>query len=153
MSGGPQSQRFLPENIVPFDEVIFLLWFKKGSHITHVRNHLENEITLYFCKVNHLENELMFSTSEYIKCSISCLLHFHSMTLNVNLGSRFKHMEHVFHLPVFMCVFTWYSHPLTHAVGRTRVPHVLGWGGVVWARRGVWGGACVPANTHTHVHD
>lgn len=49
-----------------------------------------------------------------------------------------------------MCVFTWYTHPLTHAVGRPRVPHVLRWGGVVWARRRVGGGACVPANTHTH---
>lgn len=45
-------------------------------------------------------------------------------------------------------MFTWYSHPLTHVVGRTRVPHVLRWGGVVWARRGVWGSACVPARTH-----
>lgn len=44
------------------------------------------------------------------------------------------------------CVFTWYSHPLTHTVGRTCVPHVLRWGGVVWARRGIWSGACVPAS-------
>lgn len=68
----------------------------------------------------------------------------------MKLGAPCKHMEDVFHLPVFMCVFTWYSHPLTHAVGRTRVPHVLGWGRVVWARRGVWGGACVPADTYTN---
>lgn len=44
------------------------------------------------------------------------------------------------------CAFTWYSHPLTHTVGRTCVPHVLRWGGVVWARRGIWSGACVPAS-------
>lgn len=42
--------------------------------------------------------------------------------------------------------FTWYSHPLTHTVGRTCVPHVLRWGGVVWARRGIWSAACVPAS-------
>lgn len=85
------------------------------------------------------------------------MCHSLSLTLlyywNMKLGAPCKHMEDVFHLPVFMCVFTWYSHPLTHAVGRTRVPHVLGWGRVVWARRGVWGGACVPANTYANMLD
>lgn len=51
--------------------------------------------------------------------------------------------------PVILWMFTWYRHPLTHVVGRTRVPHVLRRGGVVWAGRGVRGSACVPADTHT----